>query len=330
MTDRDRRGSRRRIVVVALLLAARRRRRAARRLRKTTTAGAGATDTQSSAARLSLVEQSPWVGPNGSFDLRLRVDGAPPGAQLALAGLPRRDEPDRVRGRASTARTSVRRCGPYRRSCPSTCCHARQTTRFSSRSRSVRRTPRHSASASTVKACFPCWSACSTPTTTSSTGSSRTSCGCRQPKLQPDPWRSRWSCPSRRLRVPARRPGSATRGRRRPPRCRRSCPGTQSECAPGAGCRPRDRRGRLQHGRSGDDAGLIAVACADRSTGAQRHVRAIGPRLVGRLARSDRRRGGHAPGDHRQRRTGSAPRHPTRPSARPSSTAPTPPKPSPA
>lgn len=36
------------------------------------------------AAHLSLVDQSPWVGPNGSFDLRLRVDGAPAGAQLAL------------------------------------------------------------------------------------------------------------------------------------------------------------------------------------------------------------------------------------------------------
>jgi hypothetical protein len=35
--------------------------------------------------RLSLVEQSAWVGPEGTFDLRLRVENAPPGAKLALA-----------------------------------------------------------------------------------------------------------------------------------------------------------------------------------------------------------------------------------------------------
>jgi hypothetical protein len=34
---------------------------------------------------LSLVEQSAWVGPEGSFDLKLRIDGAPAGAQLSFA-----------------------------------------------------------------------------------------------------------------------------------------------------------------------------------------------------------------------------------------------------
>lgn len=36
------------------------------------------------AARLTLLDQSAWVGPNGNFELQLRVDGAPPGAQLAV------------------------------------------------------------------------------------------------------------------------------------------------------------------------------------------------------------------------------------------------------
>lgn len=38
----------------------------------------------SSSARVTLVDQSPWVGPDGNFELRLRVDGAPAGSQVAL------------------------------------------------------------------------------------------------------------------------------------------------------------------------------------------------------------------------------------------------------
>jgi hypothetical protein len=37
-----------------------------------------------SSAHLTLLDQSPWVGPDGNFDLRLRVDGAPAGSQISL------------------------------------------------------------------------------------------------------------------------------------------------------------------------------------------------------------------------------------------------------
>jgi hypothetical protein len=50
--------------------------------------GGDADATTSSTASLVLVEQSAWVGEDGTFDLRLGVDGAPLGAQLSVQVYP--------------------------------------------------------------------------------------------------------------------------------------------------------------------------------------------------------------------------------------------------
>lgn len=68
------------------------------------TASAGAqpadeTEEEPSGARLRLVEQDAWVGPTGTFDLRVRVDGAPVGARLAVEVYPA------VRSRTAFARS---------------------------------------------------------------------------------------------------------------------------------------------------------------------------------------------------------------------------------